>query len=145
MDNAFSEVEYYGYGSYESYVDKHRASYKGIFKNNIWEMHEDYIKPQENSSHSGCEYVKIGNGDICLRVESEEDFSFNASEYTGEELAKKTHNFELKKSGFSILCVDYKQSGIGSTSCGPFLSEKYQFNEKKFNLSFFISPETYRA
>ncbi|MGB8452511.1 MAG: glycoside hydrolase family 2 TIM barrel-domain containing protein [Anaerocolumna sp.] len=141
MDNAFSEVEYYGYGSYESYADKHRASYKGIFKNKIWEMHEDYIKPQENSSHFGCAYVKIGNGAICLKVESEEDFSFNASEYAVEELAKKAHNYELEKSGFSILCVDYKQSGIGSTSCGPLLSKEYQLNEKEFNLSFFISPE----
>ena len=141
MENSFSDVEYYGYGSYESYVDKHRASYKGIFKEKIWEMHEDYIKPQENSSHFGCEYVKIGNDKLCLKIESEKDFSFNASEYSQEELSKKTHNYELEKSGYSILCVDYKQSGIGSASCGPYLSEEYQFNEKDFNLNFFISPE----
>ena len=141
MENSFSDVEYYGYGSYESYVDKHRASYKGIFKEKICEMHEDYIKPQENSSHFGCEYVKIGNDKLCLKIESEKDFSFNASEYSQEELSKKTHNYELEKSGYSILCVDYKQSGIGSASCGPYLSEEYQFNEKEFNLNFFISPE----
>ena len=145
MDNGFSDVEYYGYGSCESYVDKHRASYKGIFEHKIWEMQEDYIKPQENSSHFGCEYVKIANGDLCLTIESEEDFSFNASEYSGEELAKKAHNYELEKSGFSILCVDYKQSGIGSTSCGPLLLEEYQFKAKDFNLNFFISPETCKA
>ena len=141
MDKGFSDVEYYGYGSCESYVDKHRASYKGIFEQKIWEMHEDYIKPQENSSHFGCEYVKIGNGDLCLKIESEEDFSVNASEYSREELAKKAHNYELEKSGFSIVCVDYKQSGIGSASCGPHLLEEYQFREKEFNVNFFISPE----
>lgn len=141
MDNSFSDVEYYGYGIYESYVDKHRASYKGMFKQKIWEMHEDYIKPQENSSHCGCEYVRIGNNKLCLRVESEKDFSFNASEYSQEELSKKAHNYELEKSGYSILCIDYKQSGIGSASCGPYLLEKYQFNEKDFELNFFISPE----
>lgn len=141
MDNSFSEVEYYGYGIYESYVDKHRAAYKGIFKQKIWEMHEDYIKPQENSSHWGCEYVRIGNNKLYLRVESEKDFSFNASQYSQEELSQKSHNYELEKSGYSILCIDYKQSGIGSTSCGPYLLEKYQFNEKDFELNFFISPE----
>lgn len=140
MDKGFSNVEYYGYGSIESYVDKHRGSYKGIFKQKIWGMHEDYIKPQENSSHFGCEYVKIENSEICLRIDSEEDFSFNASEYTQEELVKKAHNYELEKSGYSILCVDYKQSGIGSTSCGPYLLEEYQFKSKDFNLSFFITP-----
>ena len=142
MDKGFSDVEYYGYGSYESYVDKHRASYKGIFEQKIEEMHEDYIKPQENSSHFGCEYVKIGNGDLHLKIESEKDFSFNASEYSQEELAKKAHNYELEKSGFSILCVDYKQSGIGSASCGPRLLEEYQLKAKDFNLNFFITPET---
>lgn len=142
MDNSFSNVEYYGYGSVESYIDKHRASYKGIFKQKVCEMHEDYIKPQENSSHFGCEYVKIGNDKLCLKFESEEDFSFNASEYSQEELSKKAHNYELEKSGYSILCVDYKQSGIGSTSCGPFLAEKYQLKSKNFNLIFLISPNT---
>jgi beta-galactosidase len=141
MDNSFSNVEYYGYGRYESYVDKHRASYKGIFGGKIWEMHEDYIKPQENSSHFGCEYVKIENDKLCLKIESEKDFSFNASEYAQEELAKKAHNYELEKSGYSILCVDYKQSGVGSASCGPYLAQEYQFNEKDFRLNFFITPK----
>lgn len=141
MDNGFSEVEYYGYGPYESYSDKHRASYKGIFADKIDEMYEDYIKPQENSSHFGCEYIKIGNGVLSLKIESEEDFSFNASEYSQEELSNKKHNYELRKSGYSILCVDYKQSGIGSTSCGPQLLEKYQLSEKEFEFNVFITPE----
>jgi beta-galactosidase len=142
LNQEFSEVEYYGYGSQESYIDKHRSTYKGIFSQRIWEMHEDYIKPQENSSHYGCEYVKISNGTQSLTVEAEKDFSFNASQYSQEELAKKAHNYELEKSGYSILCVDYKQSGVGSNSCGPYLSEKYQLNEKEFCLSFMFTPET---
>lgn len=145
MDNGFSEVEYYGYGSSESYVDKHRSSYKGIFTSKISDMHEDYIRPQENGSHYGCEYVKIKNGNLCLKVESEEDFCFNASEYSQEELASKAHNYELEKSGFSILCVDYKQSGVGSASCGPHLLEKYQFNEKEFDMDFMLTPERCKA
>jgi len=141
MNDCFSNVEYYGYGPFESYVDKHHASFKGIFKNRIENLHENYIKPQENSSHGGCDYVKIGNGIMQMKVESEKDFSFNMSEYTQEELATKSHHYELEKSGFAVLCLDYKQSGIGSTSCGPQLLEQYRFDEKEFNLSFLISPE----
>lgn len=141
MDPRFFAVEYYGYGPHESYVDKHQASYKGIFQNHIEELHEDYIKPQENSSHMGCEYVRIGDTHIRLKVESEKDFSFNVSEYTQEELASKTHHYELEKVGYTILCLDYKQSGIGSNSCGPQLLESYRFDEKEFKLSFFITPE----
>lgn len=141
MRESFSMVEYYGYGSNESYIDKHNSSYKGIFAQDIKDMHEDYIKPQENSSHFGCEFVKIANEKLSVKVQSEQDFSFNASVYSQEELAKKAHNYELDPSGYSILCIDYKQSGVGSNSCGPYLMEKYQFNAKEFEFSFYISPE----
>jgi len=141
MDRKFTDVEYYGYGEYESYVDKHIATYKGIFRDSIQNMYEDYIMPQENSSHYGCEYVKIINDAVRLKIESDADFSFNASVYSQEELAEKTHNYELEESEYSILCIDYKQAGIGSASCGPYLAAKYQFNEKQFEFSFIITPE----
>jgi beta-galactosidase len=54
----------------------------GVFSQHISEMHEDYIKPQENGSHYGCEYVNISSSDIMVRFEAETPFSFNASEYT---------------------------------------------------------------
>lgn len=60
-------------------------------------MFEDYVRPQENSSHYGCRYVNVSNGDICVKFTSDNDFSFNASEYTQEELAQKRHNYELEK------------------------------------------------
>lgn len=141
LDRQFSDIEYYGYGEYESYSDKHQASYKGIFRNQIEKMHEDYIKPQENSSHYGCEYVKAGNGDIRLHICSDDDFSFNASVYSQEELTEKKHNYELQESGSSIICIDYRQAGIGSASCGPMLAEEHSIREKNFTFSFLFTPE----
>lgn len=141
LEPELSQVEYYGYGPYESYIDKHRASYKGIFFDNINSMHEDYIRPQENSSHYGCEYVEIKKSDLALHIESEKDFCFQASRYTQEELMNKRHNYELKQSDCAVVCIDYKQSGIGSQSCGPRLLKKYQFDEKQFELSFLITPQ----
>ncbi|MBD3917599.1 DUF4981 domain-containing protein [Paenibacillus sp. PR3] len=140
MNHQFDQVEYYGYGPYESYSDKHRASYMGIFAQPISAMHEDYIKPQENSSHWGCEYVTIKAGDLKVNFEADQSFAFNASEYTQEELAAKKHHYELEKSGYSVVCIDYKQSGIGSASCGPFLMDQYQLNEKQFEFEFWIKP-----
>nr|WP_255570213.1 glycoside hydrolase family 2 TIM barrel-domain containing protein [Cohnella sp. CFH 77786] len=140
MNSQFDQVEYYGYGPYESYIDKHQASYKGVFRQAISEMHEDYIKPQENSSHWGCDYVTINSRDTLVTFEAEKPFSFNASEYTQEELAAKKHHYELEKSGYSVVCIDYKQSGIGSASCGPFLLDQYQLNEKEFEFEFWIKP-----
>ena len=68
-------------------------------------------------------------------------FAFNASVYTQEELSGKAHNYELEESPYTVLCVDYRQSGIGSNSCGPALLEKYQFNEEKFCFQVRLIPE----
>jgi beta-galactosidase len=134
LPKSYQSVRYYGYGPYESYLDKHRSSYIGLFEQEVSELHEDYIFPQENSSHCGCRYVSLtgSTDDPRLIVTSDKDFAFNASEYTQEELTAKTHNYELEKSPYTVLCLDYKQSGIGSNSCGPELLPKYRLDEAQF-------------
>ena len=137
MPKSFSKVTYHGYGPEASYIDKHHASYYGEFISSVKEMHTDYIKPQENSSHCGCTYLELSNRkDMNLIVVPEKPFSFNASEYTQEELGSKKHNFELKKSDYTVLCLDSRMSGVGSGSCGPQLHEKYQVNDTKLTLDF---------
>ncbi len=121
-------VKYYGYGPYESYSDKHLCTYLDEFTSKVSDMYEDYIKPQENGSHFGTRYVETDK----LRISSDTPFSFSALEYTQEELTKKAHNFELEKCEDTVLCVDYKQNGIGQHSCGPLTREEYRFNEAEF-------------
>ena len=126
VPKAFDRVEYLGYGPYESYIDKHRASYFGRFSSKICDMHEDYIRPQENGSHFGCTHMSVTDGKTELRFTSPETFSFSASEYTQEELAEKRHNFELRKCESNVICVDAAMAGVGSNACGPALAEKYR-------------------
>ena len=42
---------------------------------------------------------------------------------------------------YTVLCVDYRQSGIGSNSCGPMLAEEYQLNEEEFEFRVRFVPE----
>ena len=126
LPKKFSRADYYGYGKYESYIDKHQASYIGNFSADIADMHEDYIRPQENGSHCGCGNMTVHSENASLRFIGNDSFSFSASEYTEEELAAKRHNFELEKSGFSVICVDFAMAGTGSAACGPALAEKYR-------------------
>ena len=138
-------INYIGMGPYESYIDKHHASWHGAFSASIDEMHEDYIMPQENGSHFDCSYVQIsapGANDGADRtshsiaVTSTVPFSMNASPYTAEELTNAAHNYELPESNKSVLCIDYRQNGIGSNSCGPELDEKYRFDEDEWEFGF---------
>ena len=126
LPDNFTDVEYFGYGKYESYIDKHQASYIGNFSADISEMHEDYIRPQENGSHFGCTRMSVKSPECAFSVYSSDGFSFSASQYSQEELAAKKHNFELEKSGFTIVCADLAMAGVGSAACGPQLDEKYR-------------------
>lgn len=129
LPKAMENVEYFGVGPRDSYCDKHRSGYTDRFFTTVKEMHEDYIRPQENGSHMGTTYTCVSGASAALLAYSQsEKFSFSASPYTQEELAAKAHNFELVESEDNILCLDYKMSGMGSSICGPSLIEKYRLD-----------------
>ena len=136
----FNQVNYYGMGPEESYQDKCRASSHGLYRAQISELHEPYIRPQENGSHTDCDYVKLLNGNFALTAVSPRSFSFNASVFTQEELEQKAHDYELNPSGSTVLCLDYKQHGIGSNSCGPRVMDKYRFDEEEFLFCMTLIP-----
>ena len=119
------KVQYFGYGPYESYVDKRRASSKHLYSTGVKAMHENYLKPQENGSHYDCSCVQVYGPTARLTVTGE-SFSFSASPYTQEELTGKAHAYEIEPCGSTVLCVDALLAGIGSNSCGPQLDEKYR-------------------
>ncbi len=142
LPKSMGKVTYCGIGPVESYIDKKYAGYHGVFDTDVKAMHEDYIRPQENGSHHDCDYVTVRNDRAALTVAGKETFAFNASVYTQEELTEKEHNYQLEESPYTVLCVDYRQSGIGSNSCGPELIEKYRLNEKEFRFNLRFVPET---
>ncbi len=139
----FDTLSYFGCGPGESYCDKHQASYMGTFAARVSELYEPYLRPQENSSHFGTKELTLSDGSIALHITSSTGFSFNAGEYTQEELAGKRHRFELEKSGYTVLCADYAMAGVGSASCGPQLAEKYRIPLSGFkgSLSFELLSE----
>lgn len=138
MPRGFDRVDYFGYGPYESYIDKHQADRIGNFSASIGDMHEDYVRPQENSSHFGCKHMTVSDGETKVKFTSRKEFSFSASEYSQEELAGKNHNFELEKCGSSVICVDHMMAGIGSAICGPALPEKYRLPLPEISAGFSI-------
>ena len=141
LPKTFEKLTYCGLGPVESYVDKHRASYHGIFHSTPAEQQEDYIRPQENGSHYDCDYASLASNRVMLTAVGEKTFSFQASVYTQEELTEKAHNYELKPCGSTVFCIDYRQAGIGSASCGPMLLEKYQLKETEISFDVRLKPE----
>ena len=140
LNKKMDEITYFGMGPQESYRDKHQASCHGLFRSKVAQMHEDYIRPQENGSHYDCDYVELTNGQCGIAAVSKNPFSFNASVYTQEELERVSHNYELKESDSTVFCMDYAMNGIGSNSCGPDVLDKYRFAEEAFQFQFELIP-----
>ena len=141
LPKAMDRVQYCGIGPGESYIDKKWSGFHGVFDTNVKAMQEDYIRPQENGSHHDCDYVTVASERAALTIAGETAFAFNASFYTQEELTEKAHNYQLTKSPYTVLCVDYRQSGIGSASCGPELMEKYRLTGDEMDFGIRMKPE----
>ncbi len=131
---AQTEFSYFGYGPNESYIDMHHGSYVGMFCSSAEKEYVPYIKPQEHGNHYQTRLLQMGG----YRFESAGGFECNVSQYNTKELASKAHYFELEKSEYTNVRIDYKVSGIGSASCGPQLRDKYKMNDRKVSFSFTI-------
>ena len=135
----YEDLKYYGYGPYESYIDKHQASYIDLFKTTVTDDFENYIKPQENGSHYATHYLTLENEEhSAFTVLSDDEFSFSARHFKQESLEKKMHNYELNHDDVTELSIDAMMSGVGSASCGSELKEDYRLSAKEINYNFWI-------
>jgi len=141
MPQGNEEVEYFGYGPHDSYIDKRQSVRKGKYLTTVDNMFENYLMPQENGSRFGTEWAIVSNEQgMGLKFTGCPEFSFNAAHYSPEDITAARHPHELKKRKETIINVDYKMSGVGSNSCGPELLGKYRFDEKEFEFRLKFIP-----
>lgn len=134
------DIEYFAFGPEESYWDKHHYTTKSRYVSTVNEQPTPYLKPQENGSHYAAEWLRVGEAGQGWFIGSGEPFSFNVSPYTQEELESKAYWYELERSDSTVVCVDYRQSGVGSNSCGPMLLPEYQLDDRRFVFGFHLQP-----
>lgn len=130
-----SHFRYFGVGPLESYCDMRRASMTDWYESDADSEYVPYIMPQEHGNHTGVKVLETERG---LTFAAENTFDINVSHYTKEMLSEATHWDELKKDVGTNIRIDYKNSGIGTNSCGPELIEKYRLDEKEIHFVFYI-------
>jgi beta-galactosidase len=148
MPKEMNTVTYSGLGPEESYIDKHHASYHGVFTSTPEELYEPYLKPQENGNHHDCDWARLEDDSTALNIvgcDGTNTFDFQALPYTQEEMTRSMHRHELEADPSTTVCIDYMQSGIGSNSCGPELSEAYRLNASHFAFALALMPENRRG
>ena len=136
----FENFSYFGYGPYDSYQDKRLASRLSVFKSTASENIEHHIRPQESGAHYGCRYAEISSAAGHSLLFGAKQFSLSVSHFEPHYLTGFTHDFELVPERETTVIIDYRNSGIGSGSCGPQLIPEYQVCEKEINFAFAVKP-----
>ena len=130
-----TKFKYFGMGPFENYCDMHHGSTIDWFESDADSEYVNYIVPQEHGNHIRTKVLEI-NGGLCF--ETEDEMEINVSRYSTKTLMDAMHQDELQKDEFITVRIDYKNSGMGSASCGPVLSEEYRLSEKDISFSFYI-------
>ena len=132
MPDSNAKFSYFGYGPNESYCDMHHASTVNLYTTTAENEYVPYIYPQEHGNHTGVKRLDIGN----ISFVSDKPMDCNVSLYNSKQLTKAMHTDELIKTGKTFVRVDYKNSGLGSNSCGPALSDEFKLDEKEITFNF---------
>lgn len=136
VDEKYSKFNYVGYGPHESYTDKRTACTNDYFSSDAKSNFIHYVRPQETGSHYGSSMLNIEN---LFTATADKPFSFSVLPYTSKEINKAEHDFELKESGITNICLDVAMRGIGSGACGPALAPRFEIpreDENTFTLNF---------
>ena len=134
----FEDLEYFGMGDRETYVDFCHHSKMGLWKNSVTAEYEPYIVPQDHGNHTDTRYATLSSGDTAVTFRGADKFEFSALHNTVENLFACQHAFELPEPDSTEVIISYKNRGIGSGSCVAPLIEKYRVTDETIDFTFHI-------
>ena len=147
MPHEYDTVEYYGRGPIENYADRNQCTPVGLYRQSVAEQFYPYIRPQETGTRTDLRWLQIVDWTCSgLKVYSNAPFSASALEYSMESLddgpdKEQRHSQEVPKAGFTEVCIDKIQMGLGCVnSWGALPRPEYMVDYGDREFSFILSP-----
>lgn len=139
----FEQVEWYGRGPQENYIDRNAGTKIGRYTGSVDEQYFPYILPQENGNKTDVRWFSLSNGERTVTFIAEDTLEFSAGHYTADDLFSSYHTNELidKKRPETIVTIDHKQRGLGTGSCGPQTLAKYCIEPGVYRFRYAIKVE----
>ncbi|MFR0995161.1 MAG: glycoside hydrolase family 2 TIM barrel-domain containing protein [Parabacteroides distasonis] len=75
---SMNQVEYFGRGPAENYLDRNAGSMIGLYKSTAEELYFPYVRPQENGHHTDTRWVSLSTGKKGLLIQADNTIGFNA-------------------------------------------------------------------
>ncbi len=158
MTDEFSNLEYFGRGPHENYVDRKASAFVGNYSFSTDDMLVEYVRPQENSHRTDVRWFALTNKKgLGLLFVSHDKFEFNASSYPLEtfdsgldlynnapvsENTDHRHINDVEKGGMVDIIIDGAMTGVGGdNSWGALPMEKYMVKpDTTLTYSFTVIP-----
>ena len=148
LDGRLENVEWYGRGPEENYVDRCTGSFVGLYGSTVTGLYEPYIRPQDNGYRSDVRWIKLTDGEgKGVRFSGDVPLFVQALHYTWEDLDGARHingqvrrRVELQPRKEVCLNLDLRQLGLGNNSCGNIPLEEYIFPIREESWSVTIEP-----
>ena len=147
MPKEFSQIEYYGKGPHENYIDRANSQNLGIWKQTVAEQFWGYVRPQENGTKTGVRYWNITNSTgKGLRFEGIQPLEMQALNYTEDDLQPSRekaqwHSGDLIERPFTDLHIALRSMGVGCVnSWGAWPRPEYQMPYQDYTYTYIISP-----
>ncbi len=143
--NDYDNINWYGLGLLENYIDRRTGFDAGIYDQPIKDFMEPYVVPQENGNRTNVRWMYLNNPKTNdgLLIVADSLLSMSAWPYTEQNIQAARHTNKLIPTGFITLNIDLIQMGVGgndSWSDGAAPLDQYQIKAKPYNYSFYLLP-----
>lgn len=120
-------VVWRGFGPGECYCDSRQAQSDNIWQQDAAEMGFAYSCPQENANRTGVRWAVLSDENGAgFAVAADRPIDFAVRAYSDDQLRKTQHSCDLVPEDRLYLQLDYRNSGLGSGSCGPAALAQYK-------------------
>ena len=147
LNKQLANIQYYGRGPIENYVDRNNCTNIGKYVQTVDEQFYSYIRPQETGTKTDIRWWnqtnKGGNG---IQFVGKAPFSASALHYTMESLddgleKDQRHSELVPQTDYVNFCIDKVQMGLGCVnSWGALPLEKYMVPYQDYDFTFAIKP-----
>nr|MCU0322731.1 DUF4981 domain-containing protein [Chitinophagaceae bacterium] len=148
IERSYENIEWYGRGPFENYIDKRTAADVGLYQKSIHQFMETYIVPQESGNRTDIRWMRFTNTkQKGLLVVADSLLSINASIYTDLNIQNAKHTNKLVDAGYIKVDIDLVQMGVGGNDSWSDVAaplEQYQIKAKDYRYSFYLLPYTKR-
>jgi beta-galactosidase len=146
LSGEFSELEYFGRGPHENYIDRNTSALVGLYNSSVEEQYVPYPAPQENGNKTEVRWLSLKNKDgLGLLFQALPAFEFSALHFSPDQLSRATpgirHMSDPLKQEEVFLTLNHKQMGVGGDdSWGAKTHAKYSIPAVSMQFAYFIKP-----